>query len=369
MSQIALTSSQRVAALGRFGYTEAEAYFLCLAALHSGYFLRRQYAQFLSGKDGGKVSQLIQRLLANAHVKTSTWRQNTQLYHLCTRPFYEALGQGENRHRRARALLAIKNKIMGLDFVLAHRNFHYLATEQEKFNYFTETLKKDAYILPAKLYRSANSGVTTTRYFVEKYPIYLTGPAGADSPPVVAFCFVDEGAASLSAFETFLEHYGPLFLALPEFRVNYVADRNTHFKPATQMFGRFLGRAQSPALDPLIRRRLEHFEMRRLYEAKELASFDRVKPLERTPLGISAPGSMSSKTENWTARGKRSRWGPSIRWASARPPLRRTRSWPPSIGPTTWSSHKRNLESFWIDTFAATLTVRASWRRALAPSI
>src|SRR5437660_9369780 len=105
MSQTALSDSQRVQALERFGYTETEAAFLCLAALHSGYFLRRQYARFLGTKDGGSVSQLIERALANAHVKTSTWRQNTLLYHLCARPFYEALGQGENRHRRTRALL------------------------------------------------------------------------------------------------------------------------------------------------------------------------------------------------------------------------------------------------------------------------
>src|SRR5690242_10717877 len=95
-------------ALQRFGYTQLEAAFLRLAALHSGYFLRRQYAQFLGGKNNGNVTQLVQRALANAHVKTSTWRQNTQLYHLCTRSFYAALGQGDNRNRRPRALLAIK---------------------------------------------------------------------------------------------------------------------------------------------------------------------------------------------------------------------------------------------------------------------
>ena len=232
MSQIALTNSQRAAALKRFGYSESEACFLSLAALHSGYFLRRQYTRFLEAQDGGKVSRLIQRALANGHVKTSTWRKNTQLYHLCTRPFYEALGQGENRHRRARALLAIKNKIMGLDFVLAHRQYSYLATEQEKLDYFTGTLKLDTSILPAKLYRSANSRLTTTRYFVEKYPIFV-GEATPPSPsPVGTFCFVDEGSASLSGFETFLDQYGRLFASLPQFRVIYVADRDAHFRPA-----------------------------------------------------------------------------------------------------------------------------------------
>jgi len=40
MSQIPLTNEARHEALQRFGYTEREARFLCLAALHGGYFLR-----------------------------------------------------------------------------------------------------------------------------------------------------------------------------------------------------------------------------------------------------------------------------------------------------------------------------------------
>ena len=272
-----MTTGERIGALRRFGYSEPEAAFLCLAALQSGYFLRRQYARFLGAKDGGAVTQFIQRTLANAHVKTSTWRQNTQLYHLCTRPFYEALGQGENRNRRARSLLAIKNKIMALDFVLAQREYTYLATEQEKHNYFREALKIEAAVLPAKHYHGAQPTLTTTRYFVEKYPIFLSGAAREGAPAVVAFCFVDEGAASLSGFETFLQHYGRLFASLQEFRVVYVADKEAWFRPAARIFERFQGQAHRVAPDPLIGRLLEYFAMRRLYEAKEFSSFDRAK--------------------------------------------------------------------------------------------
>ena len=48
-----MTNAERIQALQRLGYTEREAAFLCLAALHGGYFLRRQYAQFLGREDGG----------------------------------------------------------------------------------------------------------------------------------------------------------------------------------------------------------------------------------------------------------------------------------------------------------------------------
>jgi hypothetical protein len=215
MSQIPMTASERIRALIRFGYSEPEASFLCLAALQGGYFLRRQYAFYIGGKDGGNVTQLVQKAVTKGHLRSSTWRQNTQLYHLCARPFYEALGQGENRNRRPREVLTIKNKVMGLDFVLAHRRVHYLATEQEKLDYFTGTLKLDVSQLPGKLYRSRKSAAATARYFVDKYPLFLSAEkektAAPGTPPVVSFCFVDEGMLSTSRFESYLSEYSSLF--------------------------------------------------------------------------------------------------------------------------------------------------------------
>lgn len=180
-------------ALEQFGYSEPEAGFLSLAALHGGYFLRRQFVAFLGRQDGGTVTQLSQKTLAQGHARTSTWRQNTQLYHLCARPFYEALGQGDNRNRRPREVTAIKNKVMGLDFVLGHRKVPYLSTEQEKLDYFTGHLRLDPSRLPSQRYRSATGGVTTTRYFVDKYPLFVAPPPREGLAPVVSFCFVDEG--------------------------------------------------------------------------------------------------------------------------------------------------------------------------------
>src|SRR6185503_63503 len=96
-----------------------------------------------------------------------------------------------NRNRRLREPATIKNKLMGFDFVLASRQHEYLATEQEKVDYFTETLQMDRLLLPAKRY--ASKGQVTERYFVEKFPIFLSPSLKASRPPVVSFCFVDEG--------------------------------------------------------------------------------------------------------------------------------------------------------------------------------
>src|SRR6266508_830168 len=279
MNSNALTNNDRIKALQQIGYSEPEAGFLCLAALHGGYFLRRQFAHFLGRQDGGTVTQLTQKVLAQGHVRTSTWRQNTQLYHLCARPFYGALGQGDNRNRRPREVPAVKNKVMALDFVLAHRQAHYLATEREKLDYFIDHLQLDLAALLSKGYQSTACGVTTTRYFVDKYPIFVTSKTQEGATPLTSFCFVDEGLVSLSRFETYLTQYGPLFESLSTFHLVYVAADRTHFSGARTMFERYLTRGSSGSngrgSDREIERLLAYFKARRLYEQQQFASFDR----------------------------------------------------------------------------------------------
>ena len=273
-----MNEAERIKALQRFGYSEAEAAFLCLAALHGGYFLRRQFARFLEREDGGTVTGLVQKALDLGHARASTWRQNTQLYHLGARPFYEALGQGDNRNRRPREWAAIKNKIMGLDFVLAHREYPYLATEQEKQDYFTETLALGPAILPGKRYHSARTHLTTTRYFVEKYPLFTAETTPHRDSGCVSFCFIDEGMVTLSRLETYLDQYRDLFAVLRAFHLIYVADHERHVTGARTLFARFLMQAASVEGDPERRasvRILEYFKARRLYETQQFASLDR----------------------------------------------------------------------------------------------
>jgi hypothetical protein len=277
MSGIPLTNQERTEALCRLGYNEHEAAFLCRAALHGGYFLRRQYAQFL-GKNGGAVATLIEKTLAWDHAKASTYARNIHVYHLCARPFYAALGQAGNRNRRERQPLSIKNRLMGLDFVLAHPGYRYLATEQEKIEYFTRERNIDISALPAKEYRSSPNAAPASRYFVDKYPIFTRQEASGSTDPCVSFCSVDEGATTTSRFETYLNQYRNLFASLPGFEVIYVAARPLLFQAARRRFERFVttglgrnGGASAPDLEQL----LGYFEARHLYETGDLASFDR----------------------------------------------------------------------------------------------
>src|SRR5881397_1909280 len=136
-----MTTPERIAALQNFGYDADEAHFLCIAALHSGYFLRRQFLAFMRRSRGWRDSLLIDRLKTNQHCRITMYRQNRMVYHLAAKPLYDALDERDNRNRRERQPSTIKNKIMGLDFVLDHPQHQYLATEREKLDHFLGILQ------------------------------------------------------------------------------------------------------------------------------------------------------------------------------------------------------------------------------------
>ena len=271
-----MTSDERNAALKRLGYTEIESAFLATTALHSGYVFRRQFAQFIGKSAGASVPVVFEKLLTKGHAKVIPLLHNTYLYHLAARPLYEAIGQGDNRNRRERQPSTIKNKLMSLDFVLAHRKNRFLATEEEKLSHFGMIGGVDASKLPSRHYSSSSGGKTTDRYFVDKYPIFL--PENESISPVVSFCFVDEGLTTPSHFRTHLEQYRRLFLALPEFHLVYVAAGPAAPRWAEKTFEAFMAKRENRGPGPgRVAALLDHFAARRDFEARDLESFDREK--------------------------------------------------------------------------------------------
>jgi len=240
------TGDERIARLEELGYTEREAAFLVLAALHSGYFLRRQYREFLGMSPGHADATLAEKVVAKGHAQAFSSLGKTLVYHLCTRPFYNAIDEPDNRHRRARPPFAVKVKLMALDYVLAEPGRSFLATEEEKVAFFAGKLGVPNEKLPAKVYRSRTSGSTTRRYFVDKFPISVDGVPGRDRA-VVSFCYVDEGVIATPSLETYLREYADLFRSLGSVRVVYVTTRSMGFAWVERAFRRFLDRSGQSA--------------------------------------------------------------------------------------------------------------------------
>ena len=309
MSSVGMTAPERLAALEKLGYASREAAFLSIAALHSGYFLRRQYCGFIGKEIGGTVAALVEKLLIQKHAVAISAPANTKIYHLGSRPFYAMLGETDNRNRREHSTPAMKKRLLGLDFVLAHPDYRYLATEREKLDYFSGTLGIQLSALPYKRYVSQKRPSTTTRYFVDKYPIFLSETTPTEPRLQPCFCFVDEGSATLSGFETYLQQYSALWRALREFQVVYVSDSRRLYQAAERRFAAFCGRLKNSQADPEARqaiRMLEHFEARFRYEKGDLASFSREKlvRLRNETLEFSGP-EHQDLYEHWKASGAR----------------------------------------------------------------
>jgi hypothetical protein len=307
MSAVAMTNPERITALEKLGYTSREATFLCLAALHGGYFLRRQYCGFIGKEMGGTVAALVEKLQAQQHAVVISALNNTKIYHLSSRPFYTLLGETDNRNRREHSTPAMKKRLMGLDFVLAHPNYRYLATEREKVDYFSGTLGVSLSTLPSKRYISLKTPSTTTRYFVDKYPIFLSETRPNQPRLRSCFCFVDEGSVTLAAFETYLQQYAGLWRALKDFQVIYVADSERLSQAAERRFAAFCGYLKSSESDPDARhamRILEHFEARFQYEKGDFASFSREKLIRLRNESVEFSGPMHQDLyERWKTAG------------------------------------------------------------------
>jgi hypothetical protein len=202
------------------GYTEREAAFLYLAALHSGYFLRRQYLRFIERGRGALAAQFLRRAFTLGHIQSIACGQARFVYHLTSVEVYGAAGLGASHHRRLKSDATIKSRLMVLDFVLDHLGESLLDTESAKVSHFTETLGLSESILPR------SRGVA----FAEEFPAIINKEGG------LSFSYIDEGTLSASGFEHFFDRYVPLFRALPGFTLLYLSDSARNFERARNLF-------------------------------------------------------------------------------------------------------------------------------------
>ncbi|MCC6589072.1 MAG: hypothetical protein IT168_20410 [Bryobacterales bacterium] len=266
-----MTDSERIANVAKLGYGEPEARFLTLVALHGGYFVRREFDGHLGVKRGKRTEALVEKLLDRGHARRQVYEHNRQVFHLHFRPLYAAVGDENSRNRRDHQPQAVKARLMGLDFVLAHPECRYYATEVERVGLFTGGYGIARESLPAKLFGRSEASTSARRYFVERFPLFVR-PGKDDA----TFCYIDSGYETCSPFVTFLRSYAALFEALPSFELVYAGTTDARFGDAEAIFRRVLGKGR-PWLPQLgdVDRLVAHFHDRALFEKRETAGFDR----------------------------------------------------------------------------------------------
>lgn len=223
-----MTFDERVRAVSLLGFSERQTRFLVTVALHGGFCLRRQYMAFAGLRYGAGVRDFLDRLVARKLATRLDFRRDRgHVYHLHTSAIYDAIGQPDNRNRRSASAALIARKLMVLDFVLAHRDFEWFATEEDKVALFTARFGVPALDLPQRIYVAPRRETPPTiRYFIHKLPIFV-----GEGPAVVSFVWLVTDVAG-DAFEQFVHDHVRLLSHLPRWRMVAVAARHIPGLPA-----------------------------------------------------------------------------------------------------------------------------------------
>ena len=254
------------------GYTRRESEFLFLVATHSGYFTNRQFKLFVRTESGSISHAFIRKLLAHKHASYHAYRSGGRVYHMFARKVYQAIGRENLRTGKKHELEYVKTRLVALDFVLGHAEYRYLETEPEKLAFFASEYNVSIDTLPVKHYRARKSAEVTPRYFVDRFPMFVSP---GSSTPIVTFTYVDAGAVTLDGFGTHLRAYQRLLQALPRFEFIYIAPSARLFRAAESEFHHVLYKPREQSVSVNI---LDYFRLRKAWDAKErVASADVVR--------------------------------------------------------------------------------------------
>ncbi len=230
-----------IAAFESLGYTEREAAFLYLVAIHSGYFVRRQFDYFTDRNKGALVMRFLQKAGSAGHIEVLDYGLGWHVYHLAARTLYCILGNVDSQNRRRKGDAQIRARLMALDYVLDHDSDRYLESAEEKVRFFTQL-------------RGATHETITDEHG-RLYPFLSSMPVGIvnrsqPAQSLVRFAFIDEGLATVTKFTRFLSALDPLLRTVGNFELIYVATSNFNFSAAEAAFRRqFLSRSvQAPSL-------------------------------------------------------------------------------------------------------------------------
>lgn len=249
----------------QLGYTESEARFLYVVAGFSGYFTLSQFRAFTGSRCGKRPTAFAQKLIANEHGRVCGQARTASLFHLFSRQVYGPMDKDNLRNRRRHSFEFMRTRLVLLDFILANQEFGYFETEQEKVDFFCRDLSISKDCLPAKIYEGAAPNQHTTRYFVDKFPLFLAPPL-AGVGPVVTFTYIDSGFDRWSDFASHLAQYDSLFRQLDSFRFLYVAARQAYF---TGIEERFRTMVRRPVESDLSHDIVRYFQIRKKWDNHE----------------------------------------------------------------------------------------------------
>jgi len=260
---------QEVTALESLGYTTEEARFIYVVAVHSGYFMSRQFLRFTGAEGGNRCYTFAVKLQRRGHATRREYHQIGCVYRLASTRLYRFIAKQNLPPRpRSHAVEFIRQRLLHLDFILENLEFAYFETESEKTVYFCDVLGIPKTALPAKAYKGALGANPTVRYFVDRFPMYLDHTV-PNNPPVITFSYIDAGGPSVRGFLTHVQAYLPLLRRLERFAFVFIASSATHFMGAEKCFSNLMREFLRPGMSADI---LRCFRLRNAWERKQYGS-------------------------------------------------------------------------------------------------
>jgi hypothetical protein len=257
--------TEQIERIMELGYTEAEARFLYLVAVHSGYFTLAQFRAFTGTGYGKRPTSFAQKLTTRGHATVRDYLRRGSVFHLFSRTVYGQMEKDNLRNRKQHSFAFMRTRLVLLDFILENQEFDYLETEQEKVGFFCEKLGVSKDFLPAKVYEGRPGSPPTIRYFADKFPLFLAPPFPGASP-VVTLSFVDSGFENPLSFPGHLAAYQGLFRQLKTFRFLYIAPKDAYFPRAQERFRSLISRPLESDVSSEV---LRYFQIRRKWDNHE----------------------------------------------------------------------------------------------------
>src|ERR1700692_896474 len=175
------------------GSTETEARFLYIVAVHSGCSPLGQFRAFTKTAYGKRPTSFAQKVIKHGHATVRDYMRRGSIFHLFSRTLYGHIDKDNLRNRKRHSFDFMRARLVLLDFILANQDLNYFETEQDKVSFFCDELGVPKDSLPAKVYEGGPESKPTLRYFLDKFPLFLSSPFSG-APPVVTLSYVASGS-------------------------------------------------------------------------------------------------------------------------------------------------------------------------------
>lgn len=218
------------------GYSRREAEFIQIVAFFSGHFVARQYSGYVGCRRGRVENLFLRRLQKRRHVRVTAARPRR--YQLIGEEVYEEAGTTPGTHARRATLDKSARRILGLDFVLAHREMEFLPRVADKAAFFRDELGVAEERLPAAIFGGRRKVGGCRRVFPDGFPIFVERDADG-RPRSIGFTYVCEGRFRPARLRRYLQRYRPLWKSLPvPLRLFFVATSPRPFRRAQDEFAK-----------------------------------------------------------------------------------------------------------------------------------